>query len=39
MVFKLRQKSKNLKTKISDKSIERVKETIFLGVVVDENFP
>lgn len=39
MVFERRQKRRKLDIfmKISDKSIERVKETGFLAVVIDEN--
>ena len=35
----LDRRGKNLKIKIRDKSIEGVKETIFSGAIVDENFP
>ena len=39
MVFKPRQKRQNLdiKLEISNCTIERVRDTIFLGVILDEN--
>ena len=39
MVFKPRQKRQNLdlKLEISNCAIEQVKETMFLGVILDEN--
>ena len=39
MVFKPRQKRQNLdiKLEISNCAIERVRDTIFLGVILDEN--
>ena len=40
MVFKPRQKGQNLdlKLEISNCAIEQVKETMFWGVILDENF-
>ena len=40
MVFKPRQKRENLniKLKINQRTIDRVKKSVFLGVILDENF-